>query len=72
MQVSSYSTYVAYATLRCGRVRRLEVSARCQADALAAAFQVAPGAVAMSARLEGSPLRDSPLLQLDRRAGDHL
>jgi hypothetical protein len=65
--VTSYSNFVAYATLRCGRVRRLEVSARCQADALVAAFQVAPEAVAMSARLDDRPARDA-LLQLDRRS----
>jgi hypothetical protein len=70
MRVDSYCTFVAYATLKCGRVRRLEVSARCQADAIHAAFQVVPGAVAMSARIESDwPLCDA-LLRLERRASD--
>ena len=67
MKATDHPTFVAYATLPDGAVRRLEVVASCQACALCLAFSITPTAVAMSARLAEQPARDA-LLQLDRRA----
>ncbi len=60
--------FSCWATLPADRgVRRLEVRARHQADAILAAFSIVPNAVAMSAReITERPLKDA-LLLIDRR-----
>jgi len=60
--------YEAWATMPSGAVKRLELNACTQPEALSIAFALAPGAVAMSVRqADRAPPRDA-LAQLARHA----
>jgi hypothetical protein len=61
--------FAAWATQPCGVVKRLEVEACTQHQAIAAAFAAYPRSVAVSARPieRGAPMNDA-LGMLDRRA----
>ena len=61
--------FEAWATTKTGVVRRLEVEACSQAEALSKAFALVPDAGAMSVREADRPTLRDALAELDRRAG---